>query len=418
MANMDKRDIDSFRTNLKEQLAEDRIAIRAGLSDAVLAVGRADRERLRWIVKADRAELWREDGHKGPAQFVSATFHVSNWKARRWIEAAFALECLPLTAAALDSGALSLDKVVELTRFVTPADESRWIRWAAKTTPGGVRDRADAELKRTEQEAEEIQSARYLKWWKHDDLVYLEGALPLDQGGALTEAVDTLARELPAHPDDTAQRESLGLDDEPSIDNRRADALVLLATGGSASSEPVTVVVHAPIEALAEDDGGCTLEGGGVLHPETARRISCDARLQIVLEDKEGNAVGIGGISQITPYWLRRQVFYRDDNTCTFPGCEMKRFLHPHHVRHWSRKGPTDLDNLVTVCTTHHKLIHEGRWCVTLDVKQRAIWFRPSGRVYEPGPAPPIDIAAPKKDPPRLAEAMSYSKLLGLAAVI
>ena len=402
------KDVD--RTALKDQIAEDRMAIRVGLEHAVVAAGRADRDKLRWILKADRAELWRADGHRSCTQFVSATCHVSNWKARRWIEAAHVLEHLPHTAAALESGALSLDKVVELARFATPADESRWIRWAHKTTAGGVRQRADAEVSRSLKEAEEVHKTRTLSLTRWDGQVFIEGRLPAGEGERLIAAVDELAHRLPAHPDTN--------DETISIDQRRADALVLLATSGATTTQPATVVVHAPLEALAHDDGGCTIAGGGVLHPETARRLSCDARLQIVLENKDGNALGIGRSSQITPQWLRTQVFHRDGYTCTFPGCELKTYLHPHHVQHWARQGPTDLGNLVTVCTGHHSLLHEGRWSVALDAKQRALWFRPGGRVYQPGPAPPTAIPEPKKEPPRLAEAVGFSRLLGLAAIL
>ena len=100
------------RPSVKAQLAEDRLAIREGLHRSAVAVGIADREHLRWILKADRAELWRTEGARGCAQWLSAVFHISSWKARRWIETAYVLESLPLTAAALESGSLSLDKVV------------------------------------------------------------------------------------------------------------------------------------------------------------------------------------------------------------------------------------------------------------------------------------------------------------------
>ena len=229
-------------------------------------------------------------------------------------------------------------------------------------------------------------------------------------------AVDALAHRLLAHPDD--QPSMAGDARSASMDQRRADALVLLATSGETTTQPATVVVHAPLEALAHDDGGCTVAGGGVLHPETARRLSCDARLQIVLADTDGNALGIGRTSQITPHWLRTQVLHRDGYTCTFPGCEMKTYLHPHHIKHWARQGPTDLDNLVTVCTGHHSLLHEGRWAVTLDAKQRVLWFRPGGRVHDPGPKLPDHVPEPKKEPPRLAEAVGFSRLLGLAATL
>lgn len=161
-----------------------------------------------------------------------------------------------------------------------------------------------------------------------------------------------------------------------------------------------------------------------MLHPETARRLSCDARIQVVLEGQDGTPVGIGRISREPPRWLRRLVLERDGYSCRGPGCAAKTHLKIHHIHHWTRGGRTDLDNLIALCHFHHKLVHEYRWSVTLDRSQKPIWFRPSGRVYEPGPAPrertpsPAErTAALKKDPPRLAEAVGYSRMLGLAAV-
>ncbi|MHA6622631.1 HNH endonuclease signature motif containing protein [Pseudonocardia sp. DLS-67] len=61
----------------------------------------------------------------------------------------------------------------------------------------------------------------------------------------------------------------------------------------------------------------------------------------------------------------------RDGETCQFPGCTHTRFLHAHHRRHWLFGGPTDIDNLVLVCSFHHGVIHDhgyrihrlsGRW--------------------------------------------------------
>jgi hypothetical protein len=396
--------------DLKERVAEGRDAIREGLLQTLPERGAVDRARLGWIRKAERAELWRSEGARNMAQWLSAIFHISNWKARRWIAAASVLDELPLTSAALESGALSLDKVVELTRFATPATEKKLVVWARRVTVATIRTRGDEVQKRAALEAEEAHGARYLRAQRWDDHIEIEALLTLDQGSALLAAVDHLAHDLPKHPDEVGGV-VVGLEDT-SMEQRRADALVLLATGsGAERASQATVVVHAPIEALAHDVGACSVIGGGALHPETARRLACDARLQIVLEGKDGNALGIGDHSQITPEWLRRQVFYRDDNTCTFPGCEARSFLHPHHILHWVLRGPTDLDNLITVCTFHHTLLHEGRWSVGFDGAQRPIWFRPGGRVYEPGPAPPDVAPVAPKEAPSLAEAAGYSRL-------
>lgn len=404
-------------SGIKEQITEDRIAIRAGLLDAVLAGGQADRARLRWILKADRAELWREDGHRTAAQFVSATFHVSNWKAHRWVEAAHALEHLPVTCAALELGSLSLDKVVEVARFATPADESRWVTWAQKATTGAVRARADKEVKRSQDEAEKLEQTRYLTHSRWDDHIWLEARLPAEDGERVIRAIDDLAGALPVHPDDAEVGLSIG-NDEPSIDQRRADALVALVTGSGSASSEAGVVVHAPIATLLANDGAASVAGGLTLHPETARRLCCDPKLRTVIEDGSGGRLGIGDSSRIVPGWLRSEVLERDSYVCSFPGCEHGRFLYMHHIIHWLFGGPTELDNLLTLCHFHHKLIHEYRWSVTLDTHQRPIWFRPGGRVYAPGPEPPTGVIEADTEPPRLAEAVGFSRLLGLAAIL
>ncbi|MCA1695663.1 MAG: HNH endonuclease, partial [Actinobacteria bacterium] len=363
-------------------------------------------------------ELWRHDGHRSCVEFVSAVCQVSNWKARRWIEAGHVLEHLPLTAAALESGALSLDKVVELARFATPADELRWVRWAQKTTTGGVRARADKEVKRDQDEAAAVEATRYLTHSRWDDHIWIEARLPAEEGERVVKAIDELAAELPAHPDDEVQEQLLG-DDLNTIDQRRADAFVQLVTSStSAASSDTTMVVHATVEALVGDKGSASIAGGLNLHPETARRLCCDSKIRTVVEDGHGGRLGIGDTSRVVPKWLRCEVLERDDYVCSFPGCEHSRYLDIHHVIHWLFGGETELDNLLTLCHYHHKLIHEYRWSVTLGPDQRPIWFRPGGRVYEPGPAPPTEIIPPKKDPPLLAEAIGFSRLLGLAAVL
>lgn len=67
------------------------------------------------------------------------------------------------------------------------------------------------------------------------------------------------------------------------------------------------------------------------------------------------------------------------------------------------------MDNLVTVCSFHHTLLHELGWNVSLDGESCAVWLRPSGRRYEPGPAPPEEATGvrPAERYP-LAEAAAY----------
>jgi hypothetical protein len=157
------------------------------------------------------------------------------------------------------------------------------------------------------------------------------------------------------------------------------------------------VVVHAELATLCGDGCGAEIEGGAVIHPETARRLACDARLEMVLHDAAGAVVGIGHASRNPPPWLVRHLRRRDGG-CVFPGCEAHRFLHAHHIVPWPL-GPTDLINLVLVCPYHHKLVHEHRWRVELAPDGSAAWKRPDGRIYDPGGYLPE--CGGKRGPPR-----------------
>src|SRR5687768_2547735 len=88
---------------------------------------REERDRLRTILECDRYDLWQGNGARSHAEFLAGRLNISQFKARRWIAAAYALEFLPRTSHALESGVLGLDTVVELTRFVTPATEAQHI---------------------------------------------------------------------------------------------------------------------------------------------------------------------------------------------------------------------------------------------------------------------------------------------------
>ncbi|MEX2421596.1 MAG: lysyl oxidase family protein, partial [Actinomycetota bacterium] len=64
------------------------------------------------------------------------------------------------------------------------------------------------------------------------------------------------------------------------------------------------------------------------------------------------------------PSTAQRRALLLRDRSCRFPGCESTRHLHAHHVQFWSRGGPTDLGNLVTLCTFHHRFVHDHGWRV------------------------------------------------------
>jgi len=86
-----------------------------------------------------------------------------------------------------------------------------------------------------------------------------------------------------------------------------------------------------------------------------------------------------------------RQVRYRDRG-CRFPGCGTRRFTEAHHIVWWRRGGRTDLDNLLLICSFHHKLVHELGWRIERDRGGTVRWFRPDGIRYRAGPLPDTEL--------------------------
>ena len=87
-----------------------------------------------------------------------------------------------------------------------------------------------------------------------------------------------------------------------------------------------------------------------------------------------------------------RALRYRDSG-CRFPACGNQRFTHAHHLVWWGDGGRTDLDNLLLLCTFHHKLVHELGWTVRRRADGTVEWRDPGGQPYRAGPAPPDEGA-------------------------
>ncbi len=340
--------------------------------------GSLKRQKLDSIAELERREIWRADGAKDMAQWVAAHCDESRWRSRRWVDAAQAIEGLPAIRRALSQGALSLDKVCELTRFATPASEVGLVAWAMGVSLATVKRKADRATVDPIEEIRADDDARSLSWWYEDDRrLHLEGFLPAEQGATVVGALERLAERLPSDPDQERAY---------TIDARRADALVALSSQAIADDpDPgrARVNLHVDLADLTGRSGSGELEAGGVVHPAVASMLCCDATVRAIIHGEGGHTVGIGRASRNVPPWLMRQLRQRDRG-CTFPGCHHKRFVVAHHIWWWEWGGPTDLDNLVLVCAFHHKRIHVYGWRVELGKTAGVVhWFKPDYEPYE-----------------------------------
>jgi hypothetical protein len=157
---------------------------------------------LHAILEVDTDESWDAEGARDTARWIGMRYGISYWKAHRFIQAARALESLPLVSEALSSGVLGVDKIVELTRFATPQTEAGLIGWAQSAPCAEIRDRGD-ELKR--RAVEDVRDAHHTRYWftrKVDDghSLLISTKLPIVEGTAVLKAVCRRADQLPVMP--------------------------------------------------------------------------------------------------------------------------------------------------------------------------------------------------------------------------
>src|SRR5438093_3254469 len=345
-------------------------------------ISSAQRQLFELMAEVDRREAWRDDGAHDMAHWLVIRYGISSWKAYRWIAGAHALEGLPRIADSFAHGDLGIDKVVELTRFATPEIELGLIRWAQEVSCGAIRHRADLAARRDVQDVIDPENDRSLSWSYFDEgrRFALEAELPAAQGAVVARAIERIAESVSAMPDEEAQ---------VFASARRADALVAMCSSGIAADtdqDRASIVVHTRADSR-EGPGGSEIEGGPVIHPRTLQRLLCNAHVQTVIESKTGDVIGLGRMTREPSAWMMRQIRYRD-RECRFPGCGARRFTQAHHIAWWRHGGRTDLDNLLLVCSFHHKLVHEHAWTVKRRKDGTFEWFQPDGIRYRAGPSP------------------------------
>ena len=315
-------------------------------------------------------------GMDNMAAWLAWRCDLSMATAREKVRVAHALEHLPLVSEAFSSGELSYSKVRSLTRVANPSNEEALVAFALRNTAAHVADRC-RELKMGLPEsvgiAERAFANRSLRIRRNDDRAMLSITidLPFEAGELLEKALDK------ARDDECLQVPDLV---DTSWSKRQADAFVTLIKDYLAGSEAdqgrsdnYLVNVHVDQSALAGEAGRSSLP------IETVKRLCCDGHAVVLTEDDKGQPLSIGRKSRIVPRAIERAVRARDNNCCTFPGCHNKRYLHIHHVEHWSNGGETSLDNLMLLCTKHHTLVHEGGFRIQKDFQDQWRFFRPDG---------------------------------------
>ncbi len=310
--------------------------------------------------------------------WLAARYQEGSATVDHWDRVGEALRDLPAVREAHREGRISWDQLKPLARFATPETDQAHAQQVPGMSPSGLWREAQRHRRaEVQKEAENALQLRHAWMGWNDDRSFMElyAELPAEQGARVERALAQRAQEV-------VLEEGLPLYDRAGA--RLADALVELVTSEGGQAPTDTLVIHADAQVVLGQASPDDLhlgetEQGIQLSDHTIRRPACGARVEWVAE-AGGRTVGIGRQGRVVPGWLARELRRRDPE-CRFDGCSRTRWLVVHHIVPWARGGRTDLDNLIRVCTTHHRQLHEGGWKVTGHPDRHLRFHDPGGKV-------------------------------------
>jgi hypothetical protein len=271
-------------------------------------------------------------GYASVFDYAQHKLQLEPRKTRGLLRIGRALPALPLLDEALASGALAWTKARELMAVVTAENEAAWIALAARSTSRELERTVAAHSPGERPDEERPKPA---------------GPLRLDFSMEPAEAEQLRAALSALRAAAGVSRDELG--DGALLAQMAARVLDDLAGPEAPTGERFRIVIeHCPACARTTAAGADASE----THVGQAR---CDAELR---EMREGP--GRGHISRTIPPATRRAVLQRDQHRCQVPGCSNRLWLDLHHLAYHRHGGDNAEGNLLTLCCTHHQLLHEG----------------------------------------------------------
>src|SRR6202140_5687297 len=234
---------------------------------------------------------WDEDGSVSPIDWLRFNCHMNAAAAANAIAVGESLERLPESHQAVVDGEIGFAHLATMARTAEALDdrfdESVLVSKAKENSPGKffyichhARHAADPKKYAAEQ-AEQVEQRRLkLSTWMDGSLV-ISGQLDPVGGAALLTAIRPLARKSGAH-------------DDRDLEQRQADALVELASGGGSQAQ---LQVTTSLETLRGLPGASAadLEFASVpISPTPVERLALDSSITRIVLGSESVVIDVG----------------------------------------------------------------------------------------------------------------------------
>jgi hypothetical protein len=332
-----------------------------------------DAEEARCLREAHETKLWRRLGYAHMNEYLERELGYAPQVGVERLRIALALGTLPQIEASLNDGWLSYSAVRELTRVATAETEQDWLNKALGKNLREIEVMV-AGRKRGDRPEDP----------KNPDLVKRMLRLELTPAAfaLFRQAQSAMAEEHGGHLDDSALIEVLC---------RRA-----LEGTGNTDRPPYQIAI-----TQCEWCGRGWQNGAGRqvdVGRDVVERARCDAELIGSIDADEPERLR----TTVTPR-VRRHVLARDSYRCTVPGCRAARNLDLHHIEYRSEGGCNEMWNLTTVCSAHHKCLHEGLLIIQGKAPHSLefVWTNAPAIPVDRGVDPPPQLASssPVADP-------------------
>jgi hypothetical protein len=399
------------------QLIDRRLRLVGGLVNAGLG-----------LVAQRSAELFEQGRGRAPEDLLSRGGRRSRHEAKRVVERGKVLESQPTMSAAMGSGEVSGAHADALAAAASRLTPEQRVQLAARDADIAARARImSPESFRswlallvsdiTGDDGSGLASSqrrRSRAWWKVDEatgMYIVHAELDPELGrrvvAALDRGVDRLWKAQSDQPGAAIAPELAELGVVPDLKSDRAHlaAFVLTelvtdrpvgATSGPLPDAALSVIIDLPTLLHGmHDHSVCEWRDGVPVAVGTARRLACSARIIPVVLDGQSTVLDLGREQRLANRAQRRalRAMYR---TCQGGSCRVPfDRCQIHHIVPFETGGLTDLSNLLPLCSTHHHLVHEGGWHLSIDAATRAVTLiRPDGEIDSVG-RPGLQHASP-----------------------
>jgi hypothetical protein len=334
-----------------------------------------DLEEGRWLLAAQRARAHERLGYGSFLEYVERLFGYAPRLTQDKLRVAEALETLPQLAQALRDGKASWSCARELTRVATTDTEHAWLERARGRTvreveklvagrrPGSLpNDAAEPSLQRHVLRFE-VSGEVLATFREAMAKVRRDAGGPVDDDSALL----LLARHMLAGP----------------VDDGRASYQVELTVcehcqRATQTAQGESLEVAAEVAAMARCDGQRIASANAKdAHVGFSRDENADDQATTAQKSQPSLRA-----KQDVPPAVRRRVLRRDRHRCQVPGCTHANFVDVHHVRTREDGGGHNAENLVTLCSAHHRACHRGELIVQGNAADGLVFQHADGTSY------------------------------------